>query len=274
MRTVGPVPRRFESSSDMLTSFGNIHFDEEVKSKGLSSIKKSIEGNLLFLHLWNDVLVMFCVIATLLDPLFCYILVVEEEKNCIGFDKKLRITAVVLRSLIDFGYILLIVFHFRIGYTAPNDANDGRPLTIVGRYLFSYFTIDILAVLPLPQVCLCVSVEFEILKLYICYLVICEWTCVQVVILLVIQATKGSHFTVAIRSLKFVLIIQYVPRVFRVYSFLKKVRWSSGILPDSAGAKAIFNLFLYMLASHVSSLPISCTLLACYLLVCNLSISS
>lgn len=75
----------------------------------------------------------------------------------------------------------------------------------------------------------------------------------QVVVLLVIQGTKGSHLTIAIRSLKFILIFQYLPRVSRVYSFLKKVRWSSGILPDSAGAKAIFNLFLYLLASHVSS---------------------
>lgn len=220
--SMGPVPTRLESSADTLTSFGNIHFDE-VKSKGLSSIKKPIEGNLLFLHLWNDVLVMLCVLATLLDPLFCYILVVDKEKNCIEFDNKLKVTVVVLRSLVDFGYILLIVFHFRIGYTAPNDANSGRLCTLARRYLLSYLTVDILAVLPLPQV----------------------------VVLLVIQGTKGSHLTIAIRSLKFILIFQYLPRVSRVYSFLKKVRWSSGILPDSAGAKAIFNLFLYLLASHV-----------------------
>lgn len=149
--SMGPVPTRLESSADTLTSFGNIHFDE-VKSKGLSSIKKPIEGNLLFLHLWNDVLVMLCVLATLLDPLFCYILVVDKEKNCIEFDNKLKVTVVVLRSLVDFGYILLIVFHFRIGYTAPNDANSGRLCTLARRYLLSYLTVDILAVLPLPQV--------------------------------------------------------------------------------------------------------------------------
>ncbi|KAE8650815.1 cyclic nucleotide-gated ion channel 1 isoform X2 [Cucumis sativus] len=219
--SVGSVPTRLESPTDKLTSFGNIHFDEEVKSKGLSSIKRSIEGNLLFLHLWNDVLVLMCVIATLLDPLFCYILLVDEEKSCIEFDNKLMVTVVVLRSLVDFGYILLIVFHFRIGYTAPNDASSGRLCTLATRYLLSYFTVDVLAVLPLPQV----------------------------VILIVTQGTKASHLT-ALRSLKFILIFQYFPRVSRVYLFLKKVRWSSGILPDSAGVKALFNLFLYMLASH------------------------
>uniref|UniRef100_A0A9I9ED10 Cyclic nucleotide-gated ion channel 1-like n=1 Tax=Cucumis melo TaxID=3656 RepID=A0A9I9ED10_CUCME len=85
--SVRSVSTRLEPLTDKLTSFGNIHFDV-VKSKGLSSIKKSIEGNLLFLHMWNDVLVLLCVIATLLDPLFCYILIVDKEKSCIEFDNK------------------------------------------------------------------------------------------------------------------------------------------------------------------------------------------
>lgn len=75
-------------------------------------------------------------------------------------------------------------------------------------------------------------------------------------VLLVIPGSKGSHFTAAIKSMKFVFIIQYLPRVFRVQSFLKKVRWSSGIFLNTTGIKAIFNLFLYVLASHVSSFPI------------------
>ncbi|XP_022141096.1 cyclic nucleotide-gated ion channel 1-like isoform X2 [Momordica charantia] len=220
--TVGSVPG-FRFSSEKITSFGNIQFDEEVKSKRLSSIKASIEGNVIFLHLWNDALVMLCVIASLLDPLFCYVLVVDEKRNCIGFDKKLRLTVVVLRSLVDIGYMIMIIFHFRIGYKASYDAKDGRLFAIARRYLLSYFTVDILSLLPIPQV----------------------------VILLVIPASKGSHFTTAIKSMKFVFVIQYLPRLFRVHSFLKKVRWSSGILHDTAGSKAMLNLFLYMLASHV-----------------------
>ena len=169
--SVGSVPTRLESPTDKLTSFGNIHFDEEVKSKGLSSIKRSIEGNLLFLHLWNDVLVLMCVIATLLDPLFCYILLVDEEKSCIEFDNKLMVTVVVLRSLVDFGYILLIVFHFRIGYTAPNDASSGRLCTLATRYLLSYFTVDVLAVLPLPQVWTIILPKYSIRNIKVIYVI-------------------------------------------------------------------------------------------------------
>lgn len=109
--SVRSVSTRLEPLTDKLTSFGNIHFDV-VKSKGLSSIKKSIEGNLLFLHMWNDVLVLLCVIATLLDPLFCYILIVDKEKSCIEFDNKLMVMVVVLRSLVDFGSYFSLFFIF------------------------------------------------------------------------------------------------------------------------------------------------------------------
>lgn len=150
--TVGSVPKRFLSSTDKLTSFGNIQFDEEVNCKVLSSIKAYIEGNMIILHLWNDLLVILCVMATILDPLFCYTLVVNEERNCIGFDKKLRVIVVVLRSLIDFGYMIMIIFHFHIGYTASYDAKSRRICSNARRYLLSYFTVDILTLLPIPQV--------------------------------------------------------------------------------------------------------------------------
>jgi len=138
---------------------GKINCLKKEMSKGLRFIKKCIGE----LHVWNEVVVILCVAAILLDPLFCYILVVDEKKNCIEFDQKLRITAIVLRSLIDFGYILIIAFHFRMGYTGPYDAKKETLYKIGRRYLLSYFTVDILAVLPLPQVWtinLCPSNEF------------------------------------------------------------------------------------------------------------------
>lgn len=52
--------------------------------------------------------------------------------------------------------------------------------------------------------------------------------------------------------LKFVVLIQYVPRFIRIYPLYKEVTRTSGILTETAWAGAAFNLFLYMLASHVS----------------------
>ncbi|XP_038904375.1 cyclic nucleotide-gated ion channel 1-like [Benincasa hispida] len=227
LRTLRSISTSFTTSFDRLTSFGNINFDEEVRSKGLGYLKSIVDKNPVFLHLWNEILVMLCVIATSLDPFFCYILLVDEDKRCVGFDKKLRTVVVILRSITDFLYIILIVCHFHFGYSSFYNANPNDPecgvCTRAWRFLFSYFTVDVLSVLPLPQV----------------------------VVLVAIPSFKRYGFIYAVRSLKYILIVQYLPRVFRIYSFLKKVRWTSSILPETAGAKAAFNLFLYMLASHV-----------------------
>lgn len=96
--------------------------------------------------------------AVSVDPLFLYIPVVNDKKKCLDLDRKLEIAASVLRSFTDAFYILHIIFQFRTGFIAPSSRVFGRgvlvedPLAIGRRYLSSYFLIDILAILPLPQV--------------------------------------------------------------------------------------------------------------------------
>ena len=74
---------------------------------------------------------------------------------------------------------------------------------------------------------------------------------VQVVILIIIRKMAGSRNLNTKNLLKFVVIFQYVPRFMRIYPLYKEVT-TSGILTETAWAGAAFNLFLYMLASHVS----------------------
>ena len=54
--------------------------------------------------------------------------------------------------------------------------------------------------------------------------------------------------------LKIAIFCQYVPRLMRIHPLFKEVTRTSGILTETAWAGAAFNLFLYMLASHVSSI--------------------
>lgn len=75
---------------------------------------------------------------------------------------------------------------------------------------------------------------------------------VQVVVIFIIPRLNDSRVFNATKSLNFIVILQYVLRVLRISSWLKKATRTSGILAETAGAKAAFNLFLYMLASHVS----------------------
>lgn len=135
------------------------------------SRKKVLDPQGTFLQRWNKIFVLSCVIAVSVDPLFFYIPIVDDDNNCLNLDKKLEITASVLRSFTDIFYVLHIIFQFRTGFIAPSSRVFGRGVlvedssAIARRYLSSYFLIDILAVLPLPQV----SSAFHVAYIVIAY---------------------------------------------------------------------------------------------------------
>ncbi|KAD5961205.1 hypothetical protein R6Q59_014165 [Mikania micrantha] len=200
-----------------------------IFSKGLGSGKKVLNPQGKFLQKWNKIFVLSCVIAVSVDPLFFYIPIVKDDKKCLDLDNKLQITASVLRSFTDIFYIVHIIFQFRTGFIPPSSRVFGRGVlvedawAIAKRYLSTYFLVDILAVLPLPQF----------------------------VILIVIPKMNGSKSLNTKNLLKFVVFFQYIPRMLRIYPLYKEVTRTSGILTETAWAGAAFNLFLYMLASHV-----------------------
>lgn len=73
-------------------------------------------------------------------------------------------------------------------------------------------------------------------------------------IVLAIHPNMKMNPFVAKDLLKYSVLIQYVPRLLRIHPLFKEVTRTSGILTETAGAGAAYNLFLYMLASHVSLL--------------------
>lgn len=137
----------------------NLRSQSDQPTKDLASWKKILDPQGPFLQRWNKIFVFLCVVAVSLDPLFFYIPVIDGINRCISLDKKLQIIACVLRSFVDIFYVLRIIFQFRTGFVAPSSRIFGRgeliedPYAIAKRYLSSYFIIDILAILPLPQVC-------------------------------------------------------------------------------------------------------------------------
>lgn len=68
---------------------------------------------------------------------------------------------------------------------------------------------------------------------------------------MVIPSVRGPVSLITKDLLKFVIVIQYVPRFFRIYSIYGEVTRTSGLFTETAWAGAAFNLFLYMLASHI-----------------------
>ncbi|OMO99631.1 hypothetical protein CCACVL1_03700 [Corchorus capsularis] len=128
-----------------------------VVAKGFGSSTKVLDPQGSFLQRWNKIFVLSCIIAVSIDPLFFYIPIINDDKKCLALDEKMETTASVLRSFTDIFYIIHIIFQFRTGFIAPSSRVFGRGVLvedsweIAKRYLQSYFLIDILAVLPLPQ---------------------------------------------------------------------------------------------------------------------------
>ncbi|KAG6649936.1 cyclic nucleotide-gated ion channel 1-like [Carya illinoinensis] len=226
------IQRGFEFSLERINGIGkslrSYSFSNSV-AKGSRLKKKILDPQGLFLQKWNKIFVLSCVIAVSLDPLFFYVPVINDDKKCLDLDDKMKTTAIILRSFTDIFYVIHIIFQFRTGFIAPSSRVFGRGVLvedareIATRYLSSYFLIDILAVLPLPQV----------------------------VILVIIPKMAGSKSLNTKNLLKFVVCFQYLPRCLRIYPLYKEVTRTSGILTQTAWAGAVFNLFLYMLASHV-----------------------
>ncbi|KAL6982092.1 Cyclic nucleotide-gated ion channel 1 [Sarracenia purpurea var. burkii] len=229
---VGCTHTGFEKVSKGIKSYKTLSGTrqrDDQPTKELGSRTKILDPQGNFLQKWNKIFVITCVIAVSLDPLFFYIPVIDGDRKCLSLDTKLEIIACVLRTFTDIFYVLHILIQFRTGFIAPSSRVFGRgeliedPDAIAKKYLSSYFIIDVLAVLPLPQVA----------------------------ILVVIPKMKGPVALVTKELMKLVIFSQYVPRLIRIYPLYNEVTRTSGIFAETAWAGAACNLFIYMLASHV-----------------------
>ncbi|KAI4355221.1 hypothetical protein L6164_004012 [Bauhinia variegata] len=223
------IRRRVESGSERMKSLRKtsaVHPVSDGPHKKRGSSRKILDPQGQILQRWNKIFVITSVLAVSVDPLFFYVPTVDADNRCLRLNEALRISASVLRTFFDLFYVLHIIIQFRTGFIAPSSRVFGRgelindPLAIAKRYLSSYFIIDVLSIIPLPQL----------------------------VVLLIIPEIKGS---VAKELLKYVVIVQYVPRLIRIIPLLTEVTRTSGILTETAWAGAAFNLLLYMLGSHV-----------------------
>ncbi|CAL5059077.1 unnamed protein product [Urochloa decumbens] len=182
-----------------------------------------------FLQTWNKIFVISCLISVSVDSLFFYAPAIDGDNNCLYLDGKLDKTASILRSLTDIFYLLRMVFQFRTGFTASSSRVFGHGVfvddtfEIAKRYLTTYFLIDFLAVLPLPQV----------------------------FVLVVRPHLKGSEVMTEKNILMLIVICQYVPRLIRIIPLYIQITRSAGTVMDTAWPGAAFNLLVYILASHV-----------------------
>lgn len=210
---------------------------KSLKAKVLSRVfsedyervqKKILDPRGQTVRRWNKIFLVTCLVSLFVDPLFFYLPSARDE-FCISIGEPLEVVLTFVRSVADVFYIIQIFINFRKAYIAPSSRVFGRgelviePSKIALRYLRLDFWIDIIAALPLPQV----------------------------LIWIVIPTLSGSTVTNTKNVLRFIIIFQYIPRLFLIYPLSSQIVKATGVVTETAWAGAAYNLMLYMLASHV-----------------------
>ncbi|KAM2007134.1 hypothetical protein ACFX15_002086 [Malus domestica] len=211
-------------------------------SRGLTLIKKNWKLQQKRYHMWNRIFVISCVFAVSLDPLFFYVVIIDQDNKCLQMDKTLIIVACLMRSLTD--VIFLVHFIYEIcnhvqsskrntqknqasaagGQTGGNSDKKSKIRELIEKiaqkmpWLAVSTVIDFFALIPLPQL----------------------------IIVVMFYTMKGSGFVEHKKVLNVFLLCQYFPRIYRIYLSAKEFKKANGIW-----LKGLYNFFLYILASHV-----------------------
>ncbi|KAL1534753.1 putative cyclic nucleotide-gated ion channel 20, chloroplastic [Salvia divinorum] len=202
---------------------------KRMRSFFLSYIPGVINPHAKLVQWWNKFFVIFCIVASFLDPFFFFLLFVRKDYNCVELIRPKTIEFLILRTITDCVYFMHILLQFRLAYVAPETRVAGSgdlvddPKMIAWNYFTTYFPVDLVVVLPMPQI----------------------------ILLFVLPHSASSP---GIEIIKFVLpsaiLVQYIPRLCR---FLPLVAGFSptGFIFESAWANFLMNLLTYILASHV-----------------------
>ncbi|XP_037441585.1 probable cyclic nucleotide-gated ion channel 5 [Triticum dicoccoides] len=215
------------SQSERLKNIGRRVFQEDLKSISL----KIYDPQDPFLMRMNRLFVFSCIISVATDPLFFYLpsVNVTQSNTCIGFKRELAVAATAVRTAIDFFYLARIVLQFHTAFIAPSSRVFGRGELVVDhgdiarRYLRRFFIVDLLSVLPLPQI--------QMYKFF--------------------MKPKNADLLPIKTALFFNVLTQYLPRLLRFYPITAELRRTTGVFAETAFAGAAFYLLLYMLCSHM-----------------------
>lgn len=119
-----------------------------------------IYGKMMTIENWRKTVLFVCVLALAIDPLFFFIPVIDSHRFCFTVDKKLGARVCVFRTFNDTFYFIHIIFHFvteifaprvKVSYLRGEYIEHSKAPIRKRRFLF-YFIVDIVSVLPIPQV--------------------------------------------------------------------------------------------------------------------------
>ncbi|KAL6145985.1 hypothetical protein ACLB2K_056668 [Fragaria x ananassa] len=160
-------------------------------------------------------LCMASMIHILLDPLFLYVPLINEDIKCVTVDNRLKIAALVLRSVSDLRYLLGIIVRIKDG------ERDLQSLKKIAKST----AVDTVSLLPIPQV----------------------------VVLSFLPNMRGFSSLKIMKFLNSLIVLQYLARAYPLYRMYKdgngerknqkRLRYRRLMI--------LLNLLAFLLASHV-----------------------
>ncbi|KAF3544069.1 hypothetical protein DY000_02004464 [Brassica cretica] len=149
--------------------------------------------------------------------------------KCIRIELEMAYVLVALRSLTDVLYCVNILLQFRLAYTDPESTVVGsgqlvkNPVKIARRYYRGNFLLDLVIVIPLPQILIL-------------------WIIPHVFVISGANTIKNLLCTA--------VVVQCIPKLHRLFHLLARKR-TTGFIFESAWASFFINLFTFILAGHI-----------------------
>ncbi|KAL6294167.1 hypothetical protein ACE6H2_002309 [Prunus campanulata] len=207
----------------------------QISREKSNMMVKILEGKKKMFAKWKQIFATSCVFAVSLDPLFLYIPIINQDMNCLRLDQNLKIAALTLRSVTDLFYIMDIIIEIytskiwssltiELHHISKSEFLGNTFLLTVAKKIWqSYILIDILAILPLPQVLILTFFSR-------------------------MGASRSSETSKFIMN--FFVLMQYIPRVIRIYLSCEAPKKSPS-RETPIWVKGVLNFFMYILASHI-----------------------
>ncbi|CAN8270239.1 unnamed protein product [Cochlearia groenlandica] len=178
---------------------------------------------------WTKFFALSCLLAIFIDPLFFFLILVEQNNKCIVIDWPMTKAFVAVRSVTDVIFAMNILLQFRLAYVAPESTVVGagqlvdHPKKIALHYFRGKFFLDLFIVMPLPQILILWIIPEHL-------------------------GTSGANY--AKNLLRAAVLFQYIPKLYRLLPFLAG-QTPTGFIFESAWANFVINLLTFMLAGHV-----------------------
>ncbi|KAL0835925.1 hypothetical protein Bca101_087814 [Brassica carinata] len=230
-----PKASRLPNPTVSASTFHNALYDDARSwaRRFASSVNRCLPGIMnphsKVVQIWTKFFAVSSLLAIFIDPLFFFIILVQKNNKCIVIDWPIATAFVIFRTLTDVIFFANMLLQFLLAYVARESTVVGagqlvdRPKKIALHYFRGYFIVDLIIVMPFPQVLVLSVIPAQL-------------------------AISGTNY--AKNLLRAGILVQYIPKLYRLLPLLAG-QTPTGLIFESAWANFVINLLTFMLAGHV-----------------------